>query len=118
MKNAEEKIEVLDKLKGSAEYDEINALHNSGLEPLKNQNVSSSIKGRSNLYGQMRDIMESMGSKVSFEKNTFSVDNSQLSLTNLKQELFKKARATYYFIPPLLARFGEISLTYPGGCNL
>jgi len=66
----------------------------------------------------MKNIMESMGSKVSFQNNTFSVDNSQLSLTNLKQELFKKARATYYFIPPLLARFGEISLTYPGGCNL
>lgn len=66
----------------------------------------------------MKNIMESMGSKVLFQNNTFSVDNSQLSLSNLKQELFKKARATYYFIPPLLARFEEISLTYPGGCNL
>ncbi len=66
----------------------------------------------------MKDILESLGSKVHFEKNTFSVDNKQLSITKLKTELFKKARATYYFIPPLLARFGEVSLTYPGGCSI
>lgn len=66
----------------------------------------------------MKDILESLGSKVSFEKNTFTIDNSGLNLTNLRQELFKKARATYYLIPPLLSRFGEVSLTYPGGCSI
>ena len=66
----------------------------------------------------MKEILESIGSKVTFEKNTFTVDNSQLSLSNIRQDLFKKARATYYFIPPLLARFGEVSMGYPGGCNL
>ena len=63
----------------------------------------------------MCEIMESLGSKVSFGRNILTVDNTHLSLANLRQELFKKARATYYFIPPILARFGEISLTYPGG---
>jgi UDP-N-acetylglucosamine 1-carboxyvinyltransferase len=66
----------------------------------------------------MKDILESLGSKVSFEKNTFTIDNAGLNLTNLRQELFKKARATYYLIPPLLSRFGEVSLTYPGGCSI
>lgn len=66
----------------------------------------------------MKDILESLGSKVSFDKNTFTIDNSGLNLTNLRQELFKKARATYYLIPPLLSRFGEVSLTYPGGCSI
>jgi len=66
----------------------------------------------------MKDILESLGAKVTFEKNTFTVDNSQLSLSNIRQDLFKKARATYYLIPPLLARFGEVNLTYPGGCSI
>lgn len=66
----------------------------------------------------MKEILESLGSKVTFENNVFSVENSKLSIANLKQDLFKKARATYYFIPPLLAKFGEIILGYPGGCNL
>lgn len=66
----------------------------------------------------MKEILESLGSVVTFEKNILTIDNKNISLANLKQELFKKARATYYLIPPLLARFGEVSLTYPGGCNL
>lgn len=66
----------------------------------------------------MKDILESLGSKVTFEKNTFTIDNAHLNITNLRQELFKKARATYYLIPPLLSRFGEVSLTYPGGCSI
>lgn len=66
----------------------------------------------------MKEILESLGSKVTFEKNTFTADNTKLSLSNIRQDLFKKARATYYLIPPLLARFGEVSLTYPGGCSI
>lgn len=66
----------------------------------------------------MKEILESLGSKISFEKNTFSVDNRSVSLANLKEHLFKKARATYYLIPPLLSRFSEVSLTYPGGCSI
>lgn len=62
--------------------------------------------------------MESLGSQVTFAKNTFTVDNTHLSLVNIRQDLFKKARATYYFIPPLLAKFGAVTLGYPGGCNL
>lgn len=66
----------------------------------------------------MKEILESLGAIVTFEKNTFTIDNSHINLENLKQDLFKKARATYYLIPPLLSRFGEVSLTYPGGCSI
>ena len=66
----------------------------------------------------MKEILESLGAIVSFEKNTFTVDNKHLSLSNLKQDLFKKARATYYLIPPLLSRFEKVSLAYPGGCSI
>lgn len=66
----------------------------------------------------MKEILESLGAIITFEKNTFTIDNRHLVLGNLKQELFKKARATYYLIPPLLSRFGEVSLTYPGGCSI
>lgn len=66
----------------------------------------------------LKEILESLGSKVRFENNSFSVENRSLSLENLNKALFKKARATYYLIPPLLARFGAVSLTYPGGCSI
>ena len=66
----------------------------------------------------MGEILTSLGAKITFENNTFTVDNTHLSLENLRTELFKKARATYYLIPPLLAKFGEVTLTYPGGCSI
>ena len=66
----------------------------------------------------MKDILESLGSQVTYSDHTFSVDNTNISLANIREDLFKKARATYYLIPPLLARFGEVNLTYPGGCSI
>lgn len=64
------------------------------------------------------DILRSLGSKITYSDHIFTVDNTHLSLDNLNRDLFKKARATYYLIPPLLARFGEVSLMYPGGCSI
>jgi HTH-type transcriptional regulator, sugar sensing transcriptional regulator len=88
MKYAEEKVQVLEKLRDSPEYEEIQSLHNSGLEPLKNQNVSSSIKGRSNLYGQMRDIMESAGDTIHMASSSFEL-NSKLRMFS---EVFAKLK--------------------------
>lgn len=59
MKSAEEKIDVLSKLKDTQEYEELEQLHKTGIEPIKNHELSTSIKGRSNLYSQMRSVMES-----------------------------------------------------------
>lgn len=64
MKYAEEKIETLSKLKGTQEYIELEGLHNIGVEPIKNRDISSSIKGRSNLYAQIIETMESAEKSV------------------------------------------------------
>ncbi len=64
------------------------------------------------------DILKSLGSKITYSNHSFAIDNTHLSLENLNRDLFKKARATYYLIPPLLARFGKVSLMYPGGCSI
>lgn len=90
MKNAEEKVQVLDKLKGSAEYEEIQSLHNSGLEPLKNQNVSSSIKGRSNLYSQMRDVMESAEDSIHIATSSFELNSKMRMFSEIFSKLNKR----------------------------
>jgi UDP-N-acetylglucosamine 1-carboxyvinyltransferase len=51
------------------------------------------------------DILKSLGSQIVYSDNIFTIDNTHISLENLDTHLFKKARATYYLIPPLLARF-------------
>ena len=88
MKRAEEKIQVLEKLRDSPEYEEIQTLHNSCLEPLKNQNVSSAIKGRSNLYSQMRDVMENSEESLYIATSSFEL-NSKLRMFS---EVFAKLK--------------------------
>lgn len=86
--SAEERVQTLERLKDSPEYEEIKDLHNSGLGPLKNQNVSSSIKGRSNLYVQMRELIGSAEENLSMASSSFEL-NSKLSMFS---ELFSKLK--------------------------
>jgi len=79
---AEEKIKTLSNLKDTAEFKELQELHNTGIEPIKNHELSNSIKGRSNLYLQMRAIMESA------EKTVYLISSAYELLS--KQKMFKE----------------------------
>ena len=57
-RHAEEKVKILSDLKNTTEYKELEELHKTGIEPIRNQDLSTSIKGRSNLYLQMKAMME------------------------------------------------------------
>lgn len=77
VKNAEEKVKVLSGLRETQEFDELKELHKSGIEPIKNQELSTSIKGRSNLYSQMRDIMENAKASVYISTSAFELLSKQ-----------------------------------------
>jgi len=81
-KYAEEKILVLSKLKDTKEFDELNQLHKSGMEPIKNNEMTTSIKGRSNLYTQMKELMESA-------KNCIYISTSAYEMST-KQRMFEE----------------------------
>lgn len=56
-KEAEEKIDILDNLKNSKEYGELESLHNSALEPIKKEELSSILKGRTNVYVHFKNLL-------------------------------------------------------------
>jgi len=82
---AEEKIKTLSGLKDTIEYKELKQLHNTGIEPIKNHELSTSIKGRSNLYLQMKSVMDS-------SSKTIHLTSSSFELTK-KQKMFKETFA-------------------------
>jgi len=82
IKNAEEKVQVLSKLRDTKEFEELEALHKSGIEPIKNSEITTSIKGRSNLYVQLRELME--GAKKCVYISTCSYE------LNSKQKMFEE----------------------------
>jgi len=86
VKNAEEKIKTLSNLKETTEYQELQQLHKTGFEPIKNHEMSTSIKGRSNLYIQMRNLMEEA------ERSVYLTSSAYELLS--KQKMFKDIFAT------------------------
>ncbi len=81
VKSAEEKVKVLSNLSETQEYKELEQLHKTGVEPIKNHELSTSIKGRSNLYVQMKGVMESA------EKSLYMASSAYELLS--KQKMFK-----------------------------
>jgi len=82
LKYAEEKVQVLSQLKDTKEFAELEELHKSGVEPIKNQEISTSIKGRNNLYSQMRELIEGAKKCVYISTSAYEL--------NTKQKMFEE----------------------------
>ena len=87
-RSAKEKIETLSNLKDTSEYRELEQLHKIGVEPVRNQDISTSIKGKSNLYIQMRDVMESTEKCVYLASSSFELS----SKIKMFKEVFTKLK--------------------------
>ncbi len=88
--DAKEKIQTLSNLKETAEYTELLELHKTGVEPIKNNELSTSIKGRSNLYLQMRDIMESATRNVYLASSSYELLSKMKMFKNTFEKLNKR----------------------------
>jgi UDP-N-acetylglucosamine 1-carboxyvinyltransferase len=66
----------------------------------------------------MIEIIESLGAKTSFENNTLEIDPSELSPLKLPDRLVDKMRASILMVGAFIPRFGEIKMSFPGGCVL
>ena len=64
-------------------------------------------------------ILSELGARVRLiNKNTYEIDTTYLSCTEVPNELSRQMRASYYFLGALLGRFGNAQVAMPGGCNL
>ena len=63
-------------------------------------------------------ILSSLGAEVSFNDGTVIVNPAHLEPTNIDDNLVKHMRASILLLGPLLGRFKEARLAYPGGCVL
>jgi len=63
-KNAEDKIKDLLKVKNTSEYGELESLYKDGINPVKREDVSASLKGRSNISIHLREILRNAEKEV------------------------------------------------------
>ena len=61
-------------------------------------------------------LLEIIGSKVSYNDNTLTIDTTKCNNPCAPYELVKTMRASFYVLGPLLARFHHSEVSLPGGC--
>ncbi len=69
--------------------------------------------------GMMCNILEHLGVKIKFEgTNSATVNCAGVNISYLSEELMRMLRASNLVMGPLLSRFGEVKMAFPGGCNI
>ena len=64
----------------------------------------------------MIKLMEIVGAKCSMEGNCLKIDADSVYNPEAPYDLVKTMRASFYVLGPLLARFGTVKVSLPGGC--
>lgn len=64
-------------------------------------------------------ILQLLGAEVTFDdKGTATIDTRKICRSDVKIELVKRLRASYYLIGALLGRFHSAEIYLPGGCAI
>lgn len=63
-------------------------------------------------------ILEYLGCKIKKDKKRIIIDSSNVHNTEIPDELMRKLRSSVIISGALLARFKEVTFSYPGGCDI
>ncbi|MBZ4654119.1 MAG: UDP-N-acetylglucosamine 1-carboxyvinyltransferase [Peptococcaceae bacterium] len=66
----------------------------------------------------MKEVLECLGAHVEFTGNTMVVNASRISTLEVPEKLTRMMRASNLVMGPLLSRFKQVKLAYPGGCSI
>lgn len=66
----------------------------------------------------MLEILEALGCSIRRKGSRIEVDASKLAASSIPEELAKKMRSSIIILGSLLARCGEVLVSYPGGCEI
>ena len=61
-------------------------------------------------------LMEIVGAGCSYDKGRLEIDASTVHNPEAPYDMVKTMRASFYVLGPLLARFGKVKVSLPGGC--
>ena len=62
------------------------------------------------------EMMEELGSIITFENDTITIDNKNVKNKKITEEYASKLRASYYFMGSLVGKYHNAEIAYPGGC--
>lgn len=66
----------------------------------------------------MIEILSALGCKIKRKGSRIEVDASQLTSSSIPEALAKRMRSSIIILGAVLARCGEVLVSYPGGCEI
>ncbi len=81
-RDAEDKIVTLSKIKTTSEFEELANLYSEGMNPIKREEISVALKGKSNISNHLREMMQNA------EKEVIICTNAEEAV--LKAKLFQE----------------------------
>lgn len=66
----------------------------------------------------MQEVMQELGSSITSGEHCLYMDHSGFSKYQICQEKVRELRASILLMGSCLARFGEVTIAYPGGCSI
>jgi UDP-N-acetylglucosamine enolpyruvyl transferase len=64
------------------------------------------------------EILQYLGCKVYINNSVVTLDSSTITKTEIPEDLAVEMRSSIMFLGPMLARCGEVTISYPGGCAM
>lgn len=66
----------------------------------------------------MSEALKTLGCRIEFSANDLTIDTSSISDCVVDEELMRKMRASNLILGPMIARYGKIKISRPGGCAI
>ena len=89
-KYAEDKIVNLSNIRETSEFSELENLYNVGISPVKREDISAALKGKSNITNYLREVLESANKEVMVCTNAEEV-KMKLGIFAQTLDLLKKS---------------------------
>jgi len=90
-RQAEEKVKELGKLKDTDEFTQLNELYTNGINPIKKEEISSSLRGKSNISNFLKEIIANASKEVIICTNAEEI-KSKAKLFSQTISILKEAK--------------------------
>lgn len=89
MNDAQERVKVLGNLREMPEYNELEQLHKTGIDPVKSEDLSGFVRGRTNILPKLRELLHSAEKEVTIHTTVDDFENKSRVLLPTLERLQK-----------------------------
>ena len=90
LNEAQERVKSLVNLKGTQEYTELEQIYTSGIDPIKSQDITGALRGRSNIIAKLREMFDNAKKEVFVCTSVSDFDDKSRALIPVLERADKK----------------------------